>query len=132
MDETQRMYDNNARFYNTDLDQYNQEQQAAGALQAQGYRNLNNSLYGFGQQAAPAAAKYATERKYRDIRNRAAAAHGPDVAETMVRAQQLVDQGYDSGRPLPYINTDMWIDNPLSGESRRMRIQPGNQRYRAR
>jgi hypothetical protein len=99
MNETQAMFDNNARFYGQDLAQYNAEQEAAASLGATGHSNLNNALYNFGGQLAPAVADYTTERKYRNLRNRAAAAYGPDTAEIMVRANQGVEDKWKLADP---------------------------------
>ncbi len=91
MNETQNMFDNNARFYNTDMDQYQQEQAAAASLGSQGRENLRNSMYNFAGQAGAAGADYLTDRKYRNLRNRAAAAYGPEIGDIMTNAERKVD-----------------------------------------
>lgn len=96
MDETQQMFQNNASGYGQDLQQYNLEQQAAGSLGATGRSNLRNSLYGLAQQAAPAVADYATQRRYRNLKNKAAALYGPDAADVMVQADQNVNSEWGS------------------------------------
>lgn len=88
--ETQNQFDNNAQFYGQDMYQYNREQQAAAELGSQGRSNLRNSVYGLGQQIAPAVADYATERKYRNMQNKAAALYGPETADIMVNADKKI------------------------------------------
>lgn len=84
--ETQRMFDNNVQLYGQDLNQYNQEQQAAGALGATGRQNLRGSLYNFAGQVAPAIGDYYSRRKYSRLRNEASAAGlNPDLTEKVSR-----------------------------------------------
>jgi hypothetical protein len=91
MDETQRMYDNNAALYPYDLHQYNLEQEQIGALGSQGRSNLRNSLYNAAGSVAPAVANAVTNRKYADLRNRAQMMYGPDAADTMVSANKKME-----------------------------------------
>ena len=91
MGETQQMYENQAQMYPDDLYQYNQEQVDAGQLGAYGRGNLNRSLSNAGQQAAPFAAKYLTERRHRNLRNKATAMYGPDFADIAVDADKGVN-----------------------------------------
>lgn len=120
--ETQQIFENDARFYPQDMYQYNLEQNAAASLGATGRENLRNSLYGFGQQVAPVVADYYTERKYRDLRNRAAAAYGPDFAETAVNARQYLDDQWNP-RKGPAI-ADYWVEDPMTRSSSRSRYTP--------
>lgn len=98
MGETQQMYENNAQFYPNDLQQYNNEQNAAATLGAVGRSNLNNSLYNFGQAVVPTTAELLTQRRYRNLRNKAAAMYGNDIADTMVKADRTTAQEW--GGPL--------------------------------
>jgi hypothetical protein len=130
MDETQQQFQNQAQFYPQDLYQYNQEQQAAGRLGATGRSNLRNSLYGLGQQVAPAVADYATERRYRNLYNSASNMYGTDVADTMLTAQQNVEKGWEDDRGLPAI-ADYWVDNPIPRtDSAGQRLGPSSTRQR--
>lgn len=72
-DETQQMFQNQASLYGNDLDQYNREQQAIGSLGATGRENLRGSLYNIGGQVANTASQAYTNRRYRDLYNKAVA-----------------------------------------------------------
>lgn len=99
MQENQNMFDNQQQLYGQDLQQYNQDQQAYGQLGATGRSNLRNSLYGLGQQLAPAVADMYTKRKYRNLRNQAMAAYGPEFANTVIQANKNLDGYYGTMTP---------------------------------
>lgn len=94
-DETQQQFQNQASLYPYDLHQYGQEQAAAAELGSTGRQNLRNSLYNAAGQIAPTVADLYTERKYRDLQNKATAVMGEDLAtKYALPAQQQMDEMY--------------------------------------
>lgn len=92
MNETQNQFQNQSQFYPQDLQQYNLDQQAAGALGATGRSNLRTSLANFGQQI-PEAANYLTNRKYSRLYNQMTP-YGKDNADIAVKAQKYQDERF--------------------------------------
>ncbi len=94
-DETQQQFQNQASLYPYDLQQYGMEQAAAAELGSTGRQNLRNSLYNVAGQIAPTVADLYTERKYRDLQNKATAVMGEDLAtKYALPAQQQMDEMY--------------------------------------
>lgn len=94
MDETQQMFNNEANLYNTDLDQYNREQQAIASLGAVGRENLRGSLYNLGSNIAQSAGNLYSQRKYRNLKNQLYSSFDPELAERMFKANVQLDQNY--------------------------------------
>lgn len=69
LDETQNMYRNQAALYPYDLNQYQNEQEAAAKLGSYGRENLRGSLYNTGNQAAGTFGNLYTQRRYDQLRN---------------------------------------------------------------
>lgn len=124
MGETQQQFDNAASLYPIELQQYNAEQAAAGALGSQGRSNLRNSLYGAAQLGIPTAADLATERKYRRLREQAAGMYGDEVAEQMVQAEQNIQNDWQRPRRRPGAIATTEITDPITRETRYQRYNP--------
>jgi hypothetical protein len=91
MDETQRMFGNQANMYENDLYQYGKDQDAIAALGSTGQANLRGSLQNFGNQVAPMVGNYYTQQKYRNLKNRASAAYDQGLSDKIVKAHQNLD-----------------------------------------
>jgi hypothetical protein len=86
INENQQMFNNQNSLYNQDLYQYNQDQRAIAELGSVGRENLRGSLYNFGSQLPNAIGNYYSQRKYRNLRNQAAASGlNPDLVENVNR-----------------------------------------------
>ncbi len=105
MDQTQNNFNNQNSLYNNDLNQYNLDQQAAGALGATGRANLRNSYANLGQQI-PAIAGQIAAAKYDNIYNQMAN-YGHDNAMTAVNAHKEIDNRYKN----PY--SDLTSDDSI-------------------
>lgn len=66
--ENQAIQQSAAQYYPTDIQQYQNEQQAAGALEATGRQNMRNSLLNLGQQVPDIASQLATKRRFDRLR----------------------------------------------------------------
>lgn len=93
MGQNQQNFANQASLYQTDLDQYNQALQSAGALGSTGRSNLRNSLGNFASFLPSAVSKMQSDRKYNDIYNRMAG-YGDDNAKAAVNAQRELDRRF--------------------------------------
>jgi hypothetical protein len=100
MDETQQMFGNQAQLYNQDLNQYNQDQQAAASLGSVGRENLRGSLYNLGSQIAPAICRASADRRIRNLRNQLTAMYGDELGNKMTEAHKTLDNQTNN----PYFN----------------------------
>lgn len=96
MGETQQMFQNQADLYNTDLQQYGLDQQAAAQLGSTGRSNFRDSLYNLGSNVAQGAGDFYSQRRYRNLKNQASAAYNPALADKIVKVHQDLD-GYTGG-----------------------------------
>jgi hypothetical protein len=87
MNETQNMFDNQASLYPYDLQQYQNEQEAAASLGATGRSNLRNSMFGVASQIPGAVGNQVSRNRYRNLYNQMSA-YGDDVANSAVRAKE--------------------------------------------
>jgi len=69
MNETQNQFDNQARYYPTELNQYNNEIQAAGQLGSTGRANMRDSLANLGQIGSQVGGNIASSQRYRTLYN---------------------------------------------------------------
>lgn len=67
LNETQNMFANQASLYNTDLNQYNTEQQAFGQTAATGRNNLRNALYNLSDRVAPVVGQYQAKNRFKNL-----------------------------------------------------------------
>lgn len=91
LQETQNMFQNEASLYPYDLQQYNQDQQAIGALGQAGRTNLRTSLYGLGNQLPTIAGNRYARNKYKQWSD-SMAAYGDDVAKMSERSAVELDK----------------------------------------
>jgi hypothetical protein len=96
--ETQQMFNNAAALYASDLDQYNNEQNAAAQLGATGRLNLRGSLYNLGSQVASHAGNAYTQRRYRNLENQSIAS-GIDPKYAVIAEENLRNMYNTNYRP---------------------------------
>ena len=95
MDETNSMFRNQASLYPYDLEQYQNEQQAAGHLGATGRSNLRGSLYNAGAQAASTIGNNYAQARYAKLRNQSTAAGmSPEDTEKYIIGADLKLRDY--------------------------------------
>jgi hypothetical protein len=93
-DETQNIYNNQLSGYQTDLGQYNQDQDAIQNLLYTGRTNLRNSFQNIGAMAPQIYQNLESQRRIRNLRNQAAATYGADIADKYVVPARQAHEDY--------------------------------------
>lgn len=90
LNETQRMFDNQASLYPSDLNQYQTEQAAYGQIGSVGRQNLNNSFYNIAGRTAPVIGQYQARNKYKKFFDQLDNVH-PGISEKISPAIDYLD-----------------------------------------
>jgi hypothetical protein len=101
LNENQNIQQSKASLYPYDLQQYQNQVQAAGELGAAGRQNLRSSLGALGNFAPSIVAQLATRKRFRHIYNQGLA-YGPENAKIMADADHAHNNGYQDAHNDPY------------------------------